>query len=102
MSGQTKNDLQDYMLDKVSKWMSCPFSPAADWPLFLHVFFFFSEENSEIFDFELNRTDMWFLNTAIAPAVGGGPSKSDSGDCGIEDGATNLLKGNEYRLNMVK
>lgn len=43
------------------------------------------KENSEIFDFELNEQDMALLTAATRPAVGGGPSASDSGDCGIEE-----------------
>ncbi|CAK9067112.1 unnamed protein product [Durusdinium trenchii] len=43
------------------------------------------KENSEIFDFELSEQDMTLLTKAQHPAVGGGPSASDSGDCGIEE-----------------
>jgi len=43
------------------------------------------KENSEIFDFELHEQDMALLTAATHPAVGGGPSASDSGDCGIEE-----------------
>ena len=39
-----------------------------------------------IFVVPLQRKDMALLTAATRPAVGGGPSASDSGDCGIEDG----------------
>merc|ERR1712066_656383 len=42
------------------------------------------KENMELFDFELSAEDMTALSAATAPAVGGGPSPSDSGDCGMK------------------
>ena len=51
------------------------------------------KENSEIFDFELKEQDMAMLTAATRPAVGGGPTASDSGDCGI--GEDRVLWGDE-------
>jgi diketogulonate reductase-like aldo/keto reductase len=41
------------------------------------------KENIGLFDFELTKEEMAKLTAAEHPAVGGGPSPSDSGDCGI-------------------
>mmetsp|Transcript_37247 Transcript_37247/g.69490 ORF Transcript_37247/g.69490 Transcript_37247/m.69490 type:complete len:324 (-) Transcript_37247:95-1066(-) len=41
------------------------------------------KENSELFDFSLSEHDMALLTAATRPAVGGGISAADSGDCGI-------------------
>jgi len=41
------------------------------------------QENMDIFDFELTADEMATLTAAKSPPVGGGPSPSDSGDCGI-------------------
>ncbi|CAJ1461231.1 unnamed protein product [Effrenium voratum] len=43
------------------------------------------KENGDIFDFELSEQDMAQLTAATSPAVGGGPSPTDSGDCGVQD-----------------
>lgn len=40
-------------------------------------------ENSQIFDFNLTEDEMSQLTATKSPAVGGGPSPTDSGDCGI-------------------
>jgi len=42
------------------------------------------KQNMEIFDFTLTAEEMAALTAATSPAVGGGPSPSDSGDCGIK------------------
>merc|ERR1711920_499296 len=42
------------------------------------------KENMELFDFELSKADMMSLTQATVPAVGGGPSSADSGDCGMK------------------
>merc|ERR1712039_921636 len=42
------------------------------------------KENMELFDFELSTADMALLTQATVPAVGGGPSSTDSGDCGMK------------------
>jgi len=42
------------------------------------------KQNMEIFDFTLTEDEMAQLSAATSPAVGGGPSPTDSGDCGIE------------------
>jgi len=39
--------------------------------------------NADIFDFELTAEEMTRLTQATSPAVGGGPSAGDSGDCGV-------------------
>eukprot|EP00440_Ansanella_granifera_P020046 gb/GFBE01021778.1/.p1 GENE.gb/GFBE01021778.1/~~gb/GFBE01021778.1/.p1 ORF type:complete len:334 (+),score=86.73 gb/GFBE01021778.1/:1-1002(+) len=41
--------------------------------------------NSDLFDFKLTRKEMARLTAATSPAVGGGPSATDSGDCGIDE-----------------
>jgi len=41
------------------------------------------KENMELFDFDLSDSEMERLNKATAPAVGGGPAPTDSGDCGV-------------------
>jgi len=41
------------------------------------------QENMDLFDFELTADEMATLTAAKSPAVGGGPSPTDSGDCGI-------------------
>eukprot|EP00931_Biecheleriopsis_adriatica_P087454 TRINITY_DN61919_c0_g1_i1.p2 TRINITY_DN61919_c0_g1~~TRINITY_DN61919_c0_g1_i1.p2 ORF type:complete len:341 (-),score=81.59 TRINITY_DN61919_c0_g1_i1:78-947(-) len=41
-------------------------------------------ENMDIFDFKLSEEEMARLTASKTPAVGGGPSAGDSGDCGIE------------------
>merc|ERR1712194_287876 len=48
------------------------------------------KENMEVFDFTLSSEDMASLKSATVPAVGGGPSASDSGDCGMKQGALAL------------
>merc|ERR1712232_449811 len=40
-------------------------------------------ENMDLFDFKLSDEDMTSLRKATVPAVGGGPSATDSGDCGM-------------------
>lgn len=42
------------------------------------------KQNMEIFDFNLTETEMAELTDATTPAVGGGPSATDSGDCSIK------------------
>jgi len=42
------------------------------------------KQNMEIFDFKLTADEMAELTAATTPAVGGGPSATDSGDCGIK------------------
>jgi len=41
--------------------------------------------NMELFDFKLSDEDMSALTAAKSPAVGGGPSPTDSGDCGMKE-----------------
>lgn len=43
------------------------------------------KQNMELFDFNLTEDEMAKLTAATTPAVGGGPSATDSGDCGIKD-----------------
>jgi len=43
------------------------------------------QENMDIFDFQLTDEEMQRLSAATTPAVGGGPSATDSGDCGITE-----------------
>merc|ERR1719162_1426837 len=42
------------------------------------------KQNMEIFGFNLTEAEMAQLTAATSPAVGGGPSATDSGDCGIK------------------
>merc|ERR1711972_1022717 len=42
------------------------------------------KQNMEIFDFTLTADEMAQLSAATTPAVGGGPSATDSGDCEIK------------------
>lgn len=48
------------------------------------------KENMGLFDFALSGAEMQQLSAATKPAVGGGPSASDSGDCGIEEEAIQI------------
>lgn len=41
------------------------------------------KENIDLFDWELTADEMKQLTLATSPPVGGGPSATDSGDCGI-------------------
>lgn len=41
------------------------------------------QENADIFDFQLTDAEMATLTAATSPAVGGGPSATDSGDCSV-------------------
>jgi len=41
------------------------------------------QENMDIFDFELTAEEMVTLTASKSPPVGGGPSPTDSGDCGV-------------------
>jgi len=54
-----------------------PVIPKSDNPMHL-------KENMELFDFTLTEDEMKRLSAATKPAVGGGPSASDSGDCSVE------------------
>lgn len=42
------------------------------------------KQNMELFDFNLTEAEMASLTAATTPAVGGGPSPTDSGDCSIK------------------
>jgi len=42
------------------------------------------KQNMEIFDFNLTADEMAQLTASTSPAVGGGPSATDSGDCSIK------------------
>lgn len=52
------------------------------------------EEDGALFDFELTKDEMARLTAATSPAVGGGPSPTDSGDCsvGLADDAWTWFK----------
>lgn len=43
------------------------------------------QENMDIFSFKLTAEEMQRLSAATTPAVGGGPSPTDAGDCSIID-----------------
>mmetsp|Transcript_25198 Transcript_25198/g.38323 ORF Transcript_25198/g.38323 Transcript_25198/m.38323 type:complete len:332 (+) Transcript_25198:58-1053(+) len=49
------------------------------------------KENAALFDFELTKEEMDKLTAATKPAVGGGPSPTDSGDCSITGDEEALL-----------
>jgi len=60
------------------KWLvqqGIPVIPKTDLPAHL-------KENMELFDWTLTADDMRSLSAVTSPAVGGGPSATDSGDCG--------------------
>jgi len=62
------------------KWMvqqGIPVIPKSSNPV--HI-----KQNMELFDFNLTADEMSQLTAATTPATAGGPSSSDSGDCGIK------------------